>query len=387
MKYMALGMKRDKALSITRLTTHQYYYKPKSGKCGRKPSSSTSVHLGDKTVEVPNEKVVEEMKEIQSNIDIRCGKDRMTSQMQLRGYRINHKKVYRLMKQNDLLLAKPKAPTKNYVKHRIISPLCPLSHLEMDIKFVWLEDLRTHAKILTIIDIFTRKVLEWHAGISITKHTVKRLFEKVILNHLQEKDMLSSGIEIEIRNDNDKRFSAGMVQDFFKENYLNQVFTHPYTPQENGHIESFHKTLSQAIKGQSFFKLNDLEQRLIIFYNNYNNHRVHGSICGLTPQLFEEAWDNGHLKRIELKNRKVKYKLSVNKTVLSGNGILREASCSKDNSLDVNYLLDADPQINKDDAIYYQNKSDKQPSVQRSPSVASCWDKVIIFFLYYCITL
>jgi transposase InsO family protein len=30
-----------------------------------------------------------------------------------------------------------------------------------------------------------------------------------------------------------------LIQEFFKENYLNQVFTHPYTPQENGHIESF----------------------------------------------------------------------------------------------------------------------------------------------------
>ncbi|MFV0248937.1 MAG: hypothetical protein ACK5H1_08250 [Tenacibaculum sp.] len=28
---------------------------------------------------------------------------------------------------------------------------------------------------------------------------------------------------------NDKRFSANMIQAFFKENHLHQVFTHPYT--------------------------------------------------------------------------------------------------------------------------------------------------------------
>jgi transposase InsO family protein len=45
---------------------------------------------------------------------------------------------------------------------------------------------------------------------------------------------LERGINIEVRNDNDSRFSAKLIQEFFKENYLNQVFTHPYTPQENG---------------------------------------------------------------------------------------------------------------------------------------------------------
>jgi len=41
--------------------------------------------------------------------------------------------------------------------------------------------------------------------------------------------MLTKGISIEVRNDNDKRFSAKLIQDFFKENYLDQVFSHPYT--------------------------------------------------------------------------------------------------------------------------------------------------------------
>jgi hypothetical protein len=34
--------------------------------------------------------------------------------------------------------------------------------------------------------------------------------------------------------------SAPKDLEFFVENHLNQVFTHPYTTQENGHIESFH---------------------------------------------------------------------------------------------------------------------------------------------------
>ncbi len=57
---------------------------------------------------------------------------------------------------------------------------------------------------------------------------------------MQPYDCLNRDIQIEIRNDNDSRFVAKSVQTFFAENNLNQVFTHPYTPQENGHIESLY---------------------------------------------------------------------------------------------------------------------------------------------------
>ncbi len=266
------------------------------------------------------------------------------------------------MKQTDLLVYKAVKQPKNYVKYRIVSPTKPLSHLEMDIKFMWVEEYRTHAFILTILDIFTRRVLAWHLGMSITQHTVKEVFSHVIIDHLQPADMLSQGIHIEIRNDNDKRFSAHMVQEFFKENFLNQVFTHPYTPEENGHIESFHSILSEKLKNQHFETLEQLEQRLISFYNNYNNHRLHGSICGLHPQLFTQEWHKGNIKRIELDNRKVKFKLLIPKYQISDNENPEGASCYENEPLD--------------GASFQKRKVDgattHQPSAQRSPSVASC---------------
>ncbi len=368
MEHVALGMKRDNALRITGLTRHQYYYKPRQGKPGRKVSTHTKHVSEQRERTVSNEEVVKQIKGIQGNKDLRCGKERMTGQLQMKGYHINEKKVYRLMKEHALLLSKPKRAPRQYVKYRIVSPKCPLSHLEMDIKFVWIENRKMHACILTVLDIFTRKVLEWHVGMSITQHTVKTVFERVIMNHLQPHDMLSKGISIEIRNDNDKRFSAKMVQEFFAENYLNQVFTHPYTPQENGHIESFHKTLSTALKGEHFYELRDLERRLTVFYENYNNHRSHTAICGLTPHLFEQAWYNGEVERIELNNHRVKYKLLVHRTKLSGNMYQREASCSTSRALNGQKMLHENKEANGAIA--------KQPSVKKAPSVASCKTKL-----------
>jgi len=69
------------------------------------------------------------------------------------------------------------------------------------------------------------------------------------------------------------------------------VFTHPYTPQENGHVENFHAILSRYLERQEFWDIEDLENRLILFYETYNNTRLHGSIANLPSKLFWELWE------------------------------------------------------------------------------------------------
>lgn len=39
--------------------------------------------------------------------------------------------------------------------------------------------------------------------------------------------------EKDIESHNGPQFGATQIREFFRENYINQVFTHPYTPQEN----------------------------------------------------------------------------------------------------------------------------------------------------------
>lgn len=340
MQYVALGLTVKVALQIAGLTKHQYYYKKKKpGKRGRKPDTETKYHEKGKVIKKSNTEVLKVIKDNHKDPDLRYGYKKMTTELKIKGYEINHKKVYRLMKENLLLQEKRNKKKKNYAKYRIINPNGPLEVLEMDIKFVWVESMRKHALILTVLDVFTRTALDWHVGMSITQHTVKNLFSSVITNHLQEHDMLSKGVHIEIRNDNDPRFSAKSVQDFFKRNFLNQVFTHPYTPQENGHIESFHSILSKSLDKICFYTLEQLEQHLILFYEKYNNTRLHSSIANLSPRIFWDQWNLNNIETIVLKNNKVKYKLTIPYYQISGNENQREASCSKYEPLDeVNIL-------------------------------------------------
>ena len=72
-----------------------------------------------------------------------------------------------------------------------------------------------------------------------TQYEVKAAWEHVIVNYLQPADLIKKGLHVEIRNDNGPQFAARMVREFLLENGIHQVFTYPYCPEQNGHIESF----------------------------------------------------------------------------------------------------------------------------------------------------
>lgn len=334
-----MGLTRDRVLKLVGLTKHQYYYKSQGRRLGRKPSKTTERFINNKKIKESNEKVVEKIKETKSDPDKDFGYQKMHSNLVLLGYFINAKKVYRLMRENNLLKVKPKKASKNYVKYRVICPDKPLQLLEMDIKYFWIQESKRYAYVLTIIDTFTRAVLEWTVGFTMKSFQVKQIWEKVIINYLQPFNSSTKQINIEVRNDNGPQFASRKIQEFFKKNYLNQVFTHPYTPQENGHIESFHSILSTAIGKQKFWSLTELEARLDKFYNTYNKFRPHGSICGLPPVMFWNLWLCGQIQRTVLKYKKVKFRLLIPAQKLSGNESLREVPCLENKTLDESCFL------------------------------------------------
>ena len=133
------------------------------------------------------------------------------------------------MKAAKLLQVKSDKSSKKYVKYRIVCPDGPLRLMEMDIKQVWLEGERRYAYILTILDVFTRVVLYWTVGYQMRQKQVQHAWEQVIDHYLQPLGLLAWELNIEIRSDNGPQFCAKKLRAFFKENYLMQTFTHPYT--------------------------------------------------------------------------------------------------------------------------------------------------------------
>lgn len=359
---MAKGLKRDKVLVVCGLSKNQFYYKPKEGKPGRKPSRHTLQQEGGEVIKRSNQLVKDYMKSLFDDPLTDYGYHRMTGALQLAGFYINHKKVNRLMKAAGLLRpVLPKTP-KGYVKYRIVCPQSPLRLMEMDIKLVWVEGLRRYAYVLTILDVFTRCVLYWEAGFGMKQQQVQSAWKQVIEGYLEPEGMLAWEMHIEIRSDNGPQFCAEKLRQFLLDNYFVQTFTHPYTPQENGHIESFHAILAKALQGEYFEDLPAVHKWLERFYEYYNYERIHGSTCNLPPMTFWGQWKTGNVERVPLseKERKVRFLLKVprqeiRKVEPAGNVNQREVSSLNWGGLDApsssNHVQTDGPVLNAQPAV------------------------------------
>jgi len=274
---MNLGLKRDVCLFILGITKDQLYYKSTGNKPGKR-ASTTTVWRDPATkikYEISNEEVVNKAVEIKLDPDQANGYRLICFRLKILGYYINHKKLYRLFKEYHLL------------------------------------EKRKYAYILTVIDTFTRYVLSWDLGFTMKSVQVKKMWEHLIVEYLQPLRSAGRQLDIEIRNDNGKQFCSKMIMAFFAENQLDQVFTHPYTPEENGHVESFHKTLGVALKGHHFTGLESLKNRLLRFYKTYNNIRSHGSTLGIAPAKFWSLYDQNKIEVVPLEKRRQKFILSI----------------------------------------------------------------------------
>jgi len=371
-KYIAQGMRRDTALFIAEMSKHQFYYERKAAKSTGRPRST---HTLKDAVSVNNSVVVDRIKLLQEDPDLSCGYKRMTKALQLEGFVINHKKTARIMKDEQLSKRK-KTPKKQkeYAQYRKVKPEAPLRVLEMDIKLIYIAQNKAYAQILTIIDTFTRVVLHWQVGMQMTQYQVKSAIDELVIDYLQPEDLLQKEIHIELRNDNGPQFCAKQVRQHFEDNHIAQVFTHPYTPQENGHVESFHSILKTSLADQAFYKVTDLEDRLKVFYEKYNYQRIHGSAAGLPPMMFWQCWDMKLIEKTAISKRRTKFNLKIPHHQISEKLSQREASCSIDSPLDG--VGQSDLQSEERNSPSQKGGEFKspnyQPSDQRSPSVASC---------------
>lgn len=317
---MGLGMRRDDCLSIAQLSKHQFYQPLSGQKVGRQGTTKTRRKdmVTSEVNEVDNIEVVDEIVAMKLNPDLPNGYRMLIRNLQMVGYYINHKKVYRLMFLHMLLENPRKRTGRNFVTYGRVAPKEPLPLIEMDIKYFWIHGTRKYAFVLTILDTFTRYVLSWDVGYAMKAVQVKALWEHVIAEYLQPANIKAQEIAVEIRNDNGKQFSASILSDFFKENQLNHVFTHPYTPEENGHVESFHSILGKALENDLFTNLAAMESRLQQFYLSCNNERCHGSIAGLPPSKFWALYDMQKIETIRSTNNRTRFKLKVDYQDIKG---------------------------------------------------------------------
>jgi len=150
-----------------------YYRTPSLGRKGNRPSKFTyNKHNGW----MGKQAVVASITAILSHEFIDCGYRLMTSYLKREGYLINHKKLYRIMKEEGLLKLENRinrsGSGRKFVKFRKVNTSRPFECLEMDIKIVWIPSAGKNAYLLSIIDVHTRKILKDYFSFSIKQAKV-----------------------------------------------------------------------------------------------------------------------------------------------------------------------------------------------------------------------
>lgn len=254
------------------------YYQNKETKPGRKPSMYTVF----KSETVTEERVLESVKKILDHEFLDYGYFKISKQLKIDGYDINKKKVYRIMKNNNLL--KPQRirtkGKRNFIKFRKPQVEKPLTYFEMDIKYIYIPEERRNAYLLSIIDVYSRKVVG---------HLFKRSIRKVdVINLWQSlKPVLGDLKKITIRSDNGSQFIANDVRGFFCYHGIKHEFTNIATPEDDGHIEAFHSILEREfLLRNDYTSFDELKCAINKFMKCYNEERLHGSLNYKTPNQF-----------------------------------------------------------------------------------------------------
>lgn len=238
-------------------------------------ASTHTLHHGQL---IPNEKVIETIKEILMEPYCAYGYEMITDELRLLGFLINKKKTYRLMDQQKLLLGKVIRckGKRQWVKYRKIQATKPLEYLCLDIKYVWVHGDGRWYYLLSIMDVYSRKILVWIFQKSIRKIDVINLFR-----WLHQCYNLKGVI---IRNDNGSQFLANQVREFLTQLEAQQEFTHVATPEENSYIEAFHSIVQrELIERFEFGSFYDAKQHIEKYMEWYNYQRKHRAINKITP--------------------------------------------------------------------------------------------------------
>ena len=136
----------------------------------------------------------------------------MTAELKELGWIINHKKVYRLIKEAKLLYGARirVAPFKsNFIKFRSLRNDRPLQYLSMDIKYINIHGIGRNALLLTVMDIYSRKVLIHMLHKNIKKGDVLLMLSLMLLEYKVE--------GMSLRNDNGSQFIAQVVREYLIE--------------------------------------------------------------------------------------------------------------------------------------------------------------------------
>jgi putative transposase len=199
--------------------------------------------------------------------------------LQREGFKDNHKRVYRLYREEGLSL-RLKRPKRNK-SARLRQP----KHQVTAINQIWSMDFVADAlfdgrrlRALTVMDNYTRESLAIEVGQNLKGEDVVNTLNRIASYR---------GLPVTIKVDNGSEFISKVMDKWAYERGIELDFSRPGKPTDNARVESFNGRLRQeCLNAHWFLSLEDARRKIDEWRQYYNEVRPHSALQWATPAEF-----------------------------------------------------------------------------------------------------
>ncbi len=227
----------------------------------------------------PDEPLRSRLKELAA-VQVAYGYRQLHTLLRREGWPVNGKRVYRLYREEGLVLRRKRPKRRRSAAHREerLMPRQPNERWAMDFVHDTLfsgESLR----VLAVVDVCSRECLALRAGRRFRGEDVSRILSQLA----GERGAMPQIISV----DNGSEFTSRALDHWAYWNKVKLDFSRPGKPTANPHIEAFNSILRRECLSQHWYiNLRDAQISLDRWRAEYNNLRPHGSLGRLTPADF-----------------------------------------------------------------------------------------------------
>ena len=246
--------------------------------------------LRDRAAEEEDMEVRSAIQQIAVEHRRRYGYRRITAELRNRGMQVNHKRVSRMMREDQLLAVRRKAfVATTHSNHDYQVALNLAGRMKLSgINQLWVADityirLRSEFVYLAVIlDAFSRKVVGWALDRTLAARLPIAALEQAIAERQSPPGLVH-------HSDRGMQYACGDYAQILQQHQIIASMSRPANPYDNASCESFMRTLKrEEIYANHYRDLEHLRANIEAFIEQYyNRQRLHSALGYRSPEQFE----------------------------------------------------------------------------------------------------